>query len=68
MLQSHAKISDQVTKDAKSMFTFEKWPLVAKLKFKMAEFCKVFHILNFSLEFTYAYFFYTDTVATAVNR
>ncbi len=25
---------DQVTKDIKSMFTFEKWPLVAELKFK----------------------------------
>ena len=32
---------DQVAKDAKSMFTFEKSPLVAQLKFKISKFWQI---------------------------
>ena len=49
---------DQLVKDAKSMFTFEKSPLVAKPKFKMAEYAEfwIFLFPALSLEATFIIF------------
>ena len=44
--------SDQVTKDVKSVFTISRWPLLAELKFKVAEFA-VLLISALPLEVTF---------------
>ncbi len=43
--KSEGQLFDQVTKDVKSVFTFSRWPLMAELKLKMAEFAVFFILL-----------------------
>ncbi len=46
--KSEGQLFDQVTKDVKSMFTFEKWPLVSELKWKVYKNQQIRAVLNFS--------------------